>query len=82
MTLRELAHELNGKYGQGTVADKIGVDPAAYSRFLSGENGLKLDKVQALLDLAGVCVIQKQDLEDLEMALATVTKMWERERRE
>ena len=51
-TFQEVVRELVAKKGQGTVADKIGMDPTRFCRALSGQAGFKEKEVDALLTQA------------------------------
>jgi transcriptional regulator with XRE-family HTH domain len=75
------------KYGQETLADKLGTTGSTLSKIRSGEYGMKLDCMDRAMLLAGVVMVPKDEMEeltteriDLENALLTVTTRWNRER--
>lgn len=55
-TLEEIARELNTQRGQGKVAHLLDMDEGEWSRVLSGQKGMKLEKYDLLLELAGYAI--------------------------
>jgi putative protein kinase ArgK-like GTPase of G3E family len=76
----EFLNELVGKMGQGALADQMGIDGAALSRFRSGQGSISLDKVDKVLEVADAVIVSKADRRKLEDALATVSDLWSKER--
>ncbi len=78
--MREFSTFLNqliGRLGNGRLADEIGVDGAALSRFRSGQGSLPLSAIDKILDLGEGTIATKKEIEDMKRTILTVTKFWE-----
>lgn len=80
MKFQELITELVNRHGQGTLADMIGVDGSAMSRFRSGQGTINIASLEKLFEVAGVEIITKEDLDGFEHVISFVTNLWNRER--
>lgn len=58
--LEDVVHELTAKYGLTTLAEQIGVDKAALSRFRSGDGALTLAHIESLLEVGGLMIVRKE----------------------
>ncbi len=74
-------NDLVSRHGQGTLADTIGVDDSALSRFRSGQGSLPLLAIEKLLDADDVVIIPKEQMKRLEDALETISDLWKQERK-
>ena len=70
-TLRELLMDLCNKHGQGKLADQVGIDPAAFSRFRNGEGNISLKDLEAVLSFANVVIIPDEIMKNLFISLCT-----------
>lgn len=57
--LEDIVQDLVSRCGLAALADEIGVDKAALSRFRSGEGALTLPVIEKLLDSAEVLIVRK-----------------------
>ena len=73
--------ELIDKIGQGTLADKIGVDPATLSRFRSGQGTISIKDLEKLLALGDGAIISRSQLRKMEDALEVVSDLWKKSRK-
>ncbi len=64
--------------GLKTVAQEIESDPAELSRYLSGQCGLTLVKLEKLLEQEGLVVVRRQELRRIMLAWLTSTEMMHR----
>lgn len=64
------------RHGQGTLADKIGVDGSTLSKFRSGDGALRLEPLEELLEQGGAVITTKADIKRLEDAFETATDLW------
>lgn len=55
--LYDIIQELVARKGIQTLADEIGVDKSALSRFKNGEGALVLRDVEKILEIAGVTIM-------------------------
>ncbi len=80
MTFRDLITDLISKYGQGTLAEKVGTDDSTLSRFRSGAGALSMAVIENLIKEAGAVLVQGEDLERLQDALAVMSDLWRKAR--
>ncbi len=80
-TFSEFLNELAGRVGAGTLADQIGMDAGAFSRFRSGQGTISLARLEKLLQQSGICLVTCEEKERLETALETISELWKSERR-
>jgi hypothetical protein len=80
MTFRDLITDLISKYGQGTLAEKVGTDDSTLSRFRSGQGALPMPVIENLIKEAGAILAQGEDIERLHDALAVMSDLWRKER--
>ncbi len=71
----EVLNELCAKYGQGALADEIGMDPAALSRFKNGEGTISLKKIEALLSFSDMSLIATDDIKNLYISFFTMSDL-------
>ena len=58
--LENVVQEVTNQCGLTSLAEEIGVDKSAISRFRSGEGALSMAAVQKILDHAGVMIVSKE----------------------
>ena len=58
--LSDLLHDLISKHGQTTLANQIGIDSSALSRFKNGEGNISLEHLEKLLSEADVILIERE----------------------
>lgn len=80
MRYRDLLTDLVSKYGQGTLAEKVGTDDSTLSRFRSEQGSLPLKVIEAIAAEAQAIIIPVEEFERLKDALALMSEMWVRER--
>ncbi len=80
-SLEAFLGDLIDKMGQGTVADKIGVDASLLSRFRSGQGSMGLEMIERLLILGDGAIMSRSHLRRLEDALETVSALWAKARK-
>lgn len=71
--------ELIDKHGGKVVADEIGVDNSALSRFRSGHTGMTLEKLDRLLQFSGYTLMTKNHHRDTKKAVVTIAAMLKEE---
>jgi len=76
MTFRDLITDLISKHGQGTLADKLGIDASILSKFRSGEGAIKLGPLEALLKIGDAGVRPESEIKKLEDAFEIATDLW------
>jgi len=79
--LSDLLSALVNSIGQGTLADKIGIDPSALCRFRSGQGTLSLKVIENILDAGEIVLVQRAEMEKRENALEVISDLWKEERR-
>jgi transcriptional regulator with XRE-family HTH domain len=67
--LSDLVHNLTTRHGLETLANELGVDKSALSRFKNGEGALSLDAIEKILTAGGVVLIEEQRYRRLFYAL-------------
>ena len=80
MTFRDLITDLISKYGQGTLAEKVGTDDSTLSRFRSGQGALPLQAIENIIKEAEAMLARGEDIEKLYDALAVMSDLWRKER--
>ncbi len=75
-TLWDFLTEQINKHGQGTLADKLGIDASILSKFRSGEGAIKLGPLEALLKLGEAGVRSEAEIKKLEDAFEIATDLW------
>ena len=58
------------------LADMLEVSPSDICRVRSGETGLKLKKIEKLVEYAGFVLVEKEHEKKLKEALKTVSALW------
>lgn len=58
--LEAVVQEVTNHCGLATLADEIGVDKSAISRFRSGEGALNMAAIEKILDVAGMMIVSKE----------------------
>ena len=58
-TLSDCLHDLISKHGQTTLANNIGLDVSALSRFKNGEGNISLAHLEALFKEADIILINR-----------------------
>ena len=81
-TFSNFLNSLTAKMGQGTLADEIGIDGAALSRFKSGQGTINLAALDKIFKIANVTIIPRAELRKMEDALETISELWKKERRQ
>jgi len=76
--LRDLLNELCVKHGQGSLADQIGMDPAAFSRFKNGDGNINMKHLEALLEFSDATIIPTDDLRRIIQSVFTANDMWKK----
>lgn len=61
---------------QTVLAEEAGCDGAALSRFISGDGPLKLDQIERIVKISGVCIITEKHYGDMQTALEVMSRMW------
>lgn len=74
----DLLNDLCTKHGQGSLADSIGMDPAAFSRFKNGDGNISLKNLEALLSFSDVMILPESDVKRLMMSFFTVNDLWKK----
>ena len=74
-------NELIDKHGQGTIADKLGIDSATLSRFRSGQGTISLKDLEKVLKLGDGAIISRSQLRKMEDALEVVSDLWKKSRK-
>ena len=86
--ISDLLYQLCSRYGQTALAQMLEVHPSQLSRWLSGENGILLCKVDKVLDIANyvlvpnpkttqIKILQESDYIQLRNQNFYATKQWE-----
>jgi hypothetical protein len=65
---------------QTVLADEVGCDGAALSRFISGEGPLKLEQIERIMRISGVRIITEKHYSDLHTALEVMSRLWMEDR--
>jgi len=73
--------ELIDKVGQGTLADKLGIDGSTLSRFRSGQGNISMQTVEKILAIGDGALVSRPELRKLEDALEVVSDLWKRARK-
>jgi len=76
--LADLLQDLCNRYGQGTLADQIGMDPAAFSRFKNGDGNISLKHLEALFSEANITILPESDVKRLVMSFFTISDLWKK----
>ena len=76
-----LLSELIDKMGQGTLADKIGIDQSLLSRFRSGQGAITLSVIEKIMVIADALVISRGEVRRLEDAFEVATDLWKKARK-
>lgn len=74
-------NELVDKVGQGTLADKVGIDGSLLSRFRSGQGSLTIHTIEKLLTTGDGAIISRTQLRRLEDALEVISELWKKARK-
>jgi len=74
-------NELVDKTGQGTLADKIGIDGAMLSRFRSGQGSLNIQTIEKILHVGDGAIVGRGELRRLEDALEVLSDLWKKARK-
>jgi hypothetical protein len=75
LKFRDMFNDLCVLKGQGTIADEIGMDPGAFSRFKSGDGGISMKQLEALLAQADVVITPTKEIKMLMMSVFTFVDM-------
>lgn len=73
-------NEIVGRIGLGTLADQLEIDPAALSRFRSGQGSLPLSAIDKILRAGNVAIVRREEWRKVEDALEVMSDLWKRER--
>jgi hypothetical protein len=74
-------NHLSGKFGQGTLADEIGVDPSIFSKWKSGQPAaVPIAAIDKMFAKENAIIVSKDDWAKLENALEVVSDLWKFER--
>lgn len=71
----EILNELITANGQTNIASKLGISDSQLSGFKNGERGLNITAIDRLFELAGVEIVQKNTLSDMERVVVTLASM-------
>ncbi len=72
----DLLNDLCTIHGQGKLADQIGMDPAQFSRFKSGDGNISLKHLEALLSFSDCMILPSGDVKRLMLSFYTVSELW------
>lgn len=78
MSVADLVAEMVSKKGQGTLADEIGMDPAAFSRFRSGEGNISMKHLESLLSTSDAVILPKEDVKRIMTSFFTICDLWKK----
>lgn len=80
--MREIILEAVQKKGtQHVLAEEVGVDGAAISRFMSGEGTLKMETIEKIMAAASARVISAAKYQRLKDAIRLGYELWEEDAR-
>jgi transcriptional regulator with XRE-family HTH domain len=73
-TLGDVLHECISKHGLVTLANELGIDKSALSRFKNGEGALTLEHIEKLLGYSDVVLIQNHRYHRLMSTIITLSE--------
>ena len=72
--LADLLHDLISKHGQTTLANTIGIDSSALSRFKNGEGAMSLKNLEGLFSEADVIFIERKKYKQLKQTIIILSE--------
>lgn len=82
--LREIIQKAVSKAGGTNVAlaaslkaSGLSIDESVLTRFSSGEKGLTIDVLEAILEISEAKIVPRDEVEDMQAAIRSLFRLWQ-----